>query len=300
MKGKFVKGKLLLFMLITGLSLQAQDFMVDYVDGIVDLRDGTSWLEVFAGDTLTGNSTLRLSEGSIVELSTPQRTVTLSKGGTYNLGNLRSDPVTSVGLGSMITGRLRDMVTSDRKTQSAVMGVRASEAVQKEELSWMSSESEEFIQSGKEKLKSLDLPAALEDFEIAYDFAVDYDEEREANAAAFYLAFVYNMLDQNGQSLSYLQQVEAEPEADFYEEFIILKGSLLVESLNYDSALSLFASYQAEYSSVQTRQTVKILEAMALLGRDERSKAKTSFQEAYQIDPNSETGVLARKQFEEL
>ena len=277
-------------------ALFGQEFIVDYIDGIVDVLDGNSWLEVLPGDTLTAEDTVRLEAGAILELSGSRSRFTLSEEGRYNLKDLGKNSVNTSGLGSMISYKLKTMVNSEQRGQSAVMGVRAAEAEADEPLTWMSSESDEFIKSGKAELEKANYPEALGDFKTALEFALENEEETEADTARFYVGYVYTLMDSAGPALKYLNDVYPDSSQEYYSELIILKGNLLLSSFAYQTALDWFGKFEENAASAETKQTVKLLKGLAYLGNGDAKKAKTEFKAAKDLDPASDIGKYASEQ----
>ena len=288
-----MKNIFTIILLLSAAALFCQEYIVDYVDGIVDIQNGRSWSEVFSGDSIARGATIRLENGAIIELSSGPTKLVLSQAGTYELSNFKPLPSGRNSVGSMVSHKLKSMVISNRTNKSAVMGVRASDAADEISLEWMSSESTELLQSGKEKLDNADIPGALDDFEMALDFAREYSEERETEAARFYIGYTNTLLGKNGPALKALSEVAPDVEQDFYNELIILKGNLLLQSFAYENAISWLEDFNPAKASLETRQTVSLLMGFAYEGRGDEAKALSLFKEVQKMDPKSETGILA-------
>lgn len=282
-------------MFFCAVTLFSQDYTVDYIDGIVDIQKDRSWLEVFTGDIIDSGATLKLGNDSIIELSKGPTRLVLSQAGIYSLKNLEFPSARNNEVGSMITHKLKVMVGNTRTGKSAVMGVRASDAAEEPNLEWMTSESAEFIQSGKMKLEQADIPGAEEDFRQALSYAQDFSEEQELETARFYLGYTNTLLEKSGPALKILSQIRPDTAQDFYNELYILRGNLLIESLAFDNAIQWLETFKPDKASVEIQQTIALLTGIAYQGQGNSQKARSMFLLANELEPGSETGVIAKK-----
>ncbi len=86
----FIRTNLLVIFLVSAtlLPLYAEDLMVEYLEGILEVGQGSNWIEVDIGDTIPQNSYLRLSDNGLAELSAGAITITLNQDGTFSIKNL--------------------------------------------------------------------------------------------------------------------------------------------------------------------------------------------------------------------
>lgn len=82
---------LLAVLMLAGPVLSAEEIVVGFVDGAVELKETDSWVEIDIGDELPAESVLRLERGALVEFSTDRGTITISAPGTYVLADLLKD-----------------------------------------------------------------------------------------------------------------------------------------------------------------------------------------------------------------
>ena len=206
--------------------LVSEELTIEYLDGFLDIKDGEDWIELYIGDIVTDEDTVRLDVDSVAELVKGSEKLTLVREGIYLIADLlnRSGQQRSVGLASVIGKKISTIVSGEGgQTQSAVMGVRGAE--QKDEVQWMSSDTEELIESGKTHLEEGNLDDAIAAFEEAFDFA----DESEESEVLFYLGYAYANIGELPNAIDYLDFVEPDPETDFYPDLILLKGQLLTE-----------------------------------------------------------------------
>ena len=82
-----------------------QDFIVDYVDGYLDVDDGGSWYELYIGDPVAADDVVRLGADSYAELSNGVTTIKLTRPGTYDISQLASSArrTASSGVGGLVS-----------------------------------------------------------------------------------------------------------------------------------------------------------------------------------------------------
>ena len=144
--------------------------------------------------------------------------VTLREAGVYRLSDIvsKSKEVSSWGFGSLVKTRMSGILHGTQKTESAVMGVRASEAAgEKEEVSWLGS-SEELVKEGKQAIEDGNFDEALEIFGEAYEFC----EEEEEAGLLFYLGYTRLLMGQKGLALESFSEVEMDPELERMEKIL--------------------------------------------------------------------------------
>lgn len=278
----------------------AEDFFVAYAEGEVTVREGNSWREVHIGDTLTEEDTIRLGKASVAELSSSRDLITLTREGTYPLEKMvkEADQRKKVGFGALLTGKLETVLKGTKhKEQSVVGGVRGSEAVENEDMSWMTSDTTALIETGKEELAQGDVDAALSLFQEAYDYALD---DQEMGMAAFYLAGCYDIKGEKEKALSLLEDVPIQPEYELYTDFHVLKGKLLIETFAYAEAEKLLAGFQFSRADEESSQLLYLLLGLSCLGQEKNSPARNYFTKARNIDPGSDTGKTAAELMQSL
>ncbi|MCP4178788.1 MAG: hypothetical protein GY756_13570, partial [bacterium] len=127
----------------------AENIIIDYIEGYADIKNDGNWEEIFIGDELALSAIIKLDEDSLIEFQYNNSTYTLNRQGVYELQKLinNSAQMDDTGVTGILSGKIGKMIFNTGTTGDEVGGVRASEAVNEPAIDWMSSESEEYIQS---------------------------------------------------------------------------------------------------------------------------------------------------------
>jgi tetratricopeptide (TPR) repeat protein len=291
---KYLAGILAMVALSTA-PLFAQAILVEYVEGVVEVRAGSDWVELFIGDTVSRDETVRIGGGGLIELRDADRTVLLSRPGTYELSTVVAAGARTAtaqsGLGSLVTGRIRSLVSEDEPRDAVVAGVRASEAVDRSEVTWAGGESVyELIEEG---LAALD-EGAFEDAYYAFYDAWEFAGSEDVGIVQFYLGYSAYLTGSPGEALSYLRDPAPDPTTEYYGDHALALAQIYVESLDYEAALELLDRYVSQGNPEDTDlQAALVLQGLALSGSGDTGLARERLQQARRLDPDSETGTLA-------
>ena len=288
---------ILLFMAIVFVSpVFSTDVTIEYLDGYLDIKDGGEWFELYIGETITDADTIRLDEDSVAELSVSGNKLTLTKPGIYVVGDLlkASGESRALGIASVIGNKIRTIVQEPKQAQTAVMGVRGAKA--DDELEWMSGDTAELLDTGKDYLAEGEYAEAVEVFEEAYDFA-DPSEETEV---LFYLGFTNALMGQLRLAVEALEFVEPDPTAEFFVDLILLKGQLLAETFAYDEAITWLETYSPEIEDMAASQMSYLLVGVSQKGLGNNVEAKEALNEAVDIDSESDAGLAAQSLLSDL
>jgi tetratricopeptide (TPR) repeat protein len=272
------------------------DISVDYLDGYLDVKEDGEWYELYIGDILTDADTIRLDEDSVAELSLPGTKLTLTRPGIYVIADLieASGEQRSVGIASVIGKKLRTIVQEPKQEQTAVMGVRGSKT--DDELEWMSGDTAELLEAGKDYLAEGEYADAVEVFEEAYDFA-DPSEETEV---LFYLGFTNALMGQLRVAVEALEFVEPDPSAEFFVDLVLLKGQLLTETFAFEEAIEWLEAHTPEIEDSVATQMSLLLTGVSYKGLGNSGLAKKSLERAVAIDAMSDAGQAAQSLLGEL
>ena len=302
MSGKFSRfGRYVAFFLIAlvAMPLVGIELTVEYVDGYLDLRDGDEWIELYVGESITEEDTIRLVEDSIAEIYGPGVKLTLTKPGIYDVGTLlnASGEQRSVGLASVVGGKVASLFTERKNdSQAAVMGVRGAKS--ESNVQWMTGDTAELVKTGREHLEASELEDALALFEEAYDFA-EIDEETEV---LFYLGYTNYVLGNVRVASDFLGEIyEVDTEAEFFPNLLLLNGQILAETFAFEDAvewLSQFRDVETIDSSV--RQTALLLEGVSHKALEAFEPARAAFAASVEIDAESDVGQAATQLLESL
>ncbi|MDC7225636.1 MAG: hypothetical protein PQJ61_02600 [Spirochaetales bacterium] len=290
--------KLAFLLILTVLAAGAvfsMDFSADYVDGYLDVKEDGSWYEVYIGDMLPPDAVVKLDNDSYAELSYGSEIIKLSRPGVYELGKLVNSKreVASSGSTSLFSGKFRTLLKEDStKTQSTVGGVRAAEA-ETVTIDWMSSETADLIADGRAALDAGELDDAYDLFMEAYDFSADEYEESEA---LYFLGLSSAVQGDYSDALMNLDMVEIDEDSEFYTDFYLLKGQLLVESYAYAEAQGFLEGYDTAAGRLMPAklQEVYFLMAIAANNNGDTAAARTALSKCVSLDANSETGKAAK------
>jgi len=285
-----------LIIMIAATACFAEDFLVNYIDGILEVNEDGDWYELYIGDELPENAVVRLDDNSYAELNRRNDKIKLSRSGVYELGVLlgaRSE-VRSSGMGTLISGKFRTLMQEDTsKTQSAVGGVRAAEA-ETVSIDWMSSETAELIADGRTALGDGDIEEALTYFTDAYDFAADSYEEAEA---LYFMGLAHAIDGDYSSALENLDEAYMESDSEYYTDYYLLKAQLLVESFAYDETYEFLSDYDASAGSKfpVKLQEIYFLQAVASNNSGRRGEAESIIRKLIAVEPNSETAKAAKQ-----
>jgi tetratricopeptide (TPR) repeat protein len=283
---------IILLILISVIPLVAEDLLVEYVEGTLEVKEGSDWYQLYIGDMLSENSVIRLSDNGFVELSTGNVTVTLSDDGTYNTQSLLSSgqKVASWGIGNVVNSKLSKLLGPAEQGETAVMGVRGAAADQGE-LTWVE-EGEEFMEKGRKLLVEGLFDEAIVAFKEGADWALTEDERSEH---LFYTAYAHSLKGDNALALIMLEDMALASNSDIFTDYMLLKGKLLIENLAFADALDLFSEYLKHPDMGETTQVVYFLSAVCHQGLDDNSQAERFLQDAIKINASSEYGRAAQR-----
>lgn len=273
----------------------AEDFIVSYIDGILEISEDGEWYEVYIGDELPEDAVVRLDTDSYAEIKRRNDKLKLSRPGTYELTSLlgaRSE-VRSSGMGTLISGKFRTLIQEDdTKTQSAVGGVRAAEA-ETVSIDWMSSETAELISDGRDALTDGNIEEALTYFTDAYDFAADSYEEAEA---LYFMGLSYAIDGDYGSALENLDEAYMESDSQYYTDYYLLKAQLLVESFAFDETYEFLSEYDTALgrNAPAKLQEIYFLHAVASNNTGHRGEAESIIKKLIAVEPYSETAKAAK------
>ena len=285
-----MKKNIILVFLIFSIVLwsSAEDLLLVYSEGDIFESENGSWYEVYIGDMLSDTSTLKIGPDSMVEIDANGNTLLLNKPGTYKLGELISQSTKVSAWGNNPV--FKKFLSGDNArsgVQTAVMGVRGS-ATETDDIEWLSEDSM-IIDEAIAMISDGDFNDAIDFLSEEMDFAFDED----LSGYNYYIGYSYYMLGASGRALSYLSKVESNYDTEYYPDFVVLKGSLLLESFAYNDALNLFNEFLTNDDFSGTAQAVNYLSASALKGLGKDKDAAKKLEITVKMNPSSEIGRSA-------
>ena len=283
----------LLSIALVAASAGAQTLDIVYVDGRLEISESAAWRELVIGDRVPAAATLRLGKGSYAELSGGGRTVTLHKEGQYRLSELvqAGDKVATWSVASVIGSKLSALGGQDRsvEAQAAQMGVRGA-AQGQDQMTWMEDEASEILKEAIRLLAEGGYAGARALLQEAIDVSLD---DAEAAEYLFYAAYADEMMGNRRGAIRLLQQSRPEPQADYYGDYALLKGRILVETLAFDDGLRVLEDYLKHYPEGTTAQAALILAALAQHGKGNRDAASVQLRRARDMNPDTPAGRRA-------
>jgi tetratricopeptide (TPR) repeat protein len=295
MKGKLkIMGIMLGLLVVFNFPLLAEDFLIDYLEGELEKKEGSKWVELFEADTVESNAIIRLKDDSMVELSGDDLNITLIRPGTYNLEQITKDSrkSDSYGLDDIVSSKFAALSKDlkDEKTEGGVMGVRAAKI--EDEVDFIGDEIIEnlFIIS-KQKMSDGDYEGAISLLNDALDWGTDENE----SILLYYIGFCYSNLGFEALAISYLMDVDIDSDMPFYADYVFLFGSLLMKSYAHEDALALFLDYLDKSTKDDSfeYQTIHYLTALCYIQLDNSKEAEKFLKMTKQINQNTDTGKKA-------
>lgn len=265
----------------------AQSLVVEYLEGLVEVGDAGGWREIGFGEEVAPRSSIRVAEDSYVQLQTASRTVvTISAAGVTQLEALlpQVGRVSSWNLSTVVGTKFRGLPTAAADRRAAVMGVRGSLATEDGTM-WMQ-----------------DRPAVIDDVVALIDeerfgeaielgqAELDYLLEDEQTELIYHLGYATALLGNRAGALALVASLLPASDADY----VLLAGTLFVESLRFKDALGVLQPYLDAFPFEDASQTVHILAGVSQRGIGDEAAASSSFQTAIDFAPGSDGAKLAQ------
>jgi tetratricopeptide (TPR) repeat protein len=227
-------GILLFAFVVSGAG--AQDLSVSYLEGEAQVRSGSQWTALSIGDHLSSQATLQLSVGAYVELQGPDSKVVLSQKGTYKLPDIvvASRALSSAGVGKVLTAMLSSLLSGQAKNPSSTLGARGANESEAQDSEWVTSDSQVFLDTGTQYIKSGKYESGIQQFLQALDAATD----KEAPMVRYRLASAYDLSGNTREALRYAAELQPGSSDAWAPDFIILKGKLLVDTNAFAQAIA--------------------------------------------------------------
>ena len=291
----FKKVIIAMLMLFLGLTFSsAQNLYIDYLDGDMDVKRGNSWDPLYIADEISEGDTIKLYDSSYVELTQNEIKLTLEKEGVYEVAALLDQVVKADrwGIkGASVVKLFRD--DEVEKRQSSVMGVRV-DPQDEEEITWVDDDVE-FLQEGKSLYREGrfdDAIAVLQ--EGAEWYGSNYDE------ILFYKALTEYKMGHSKKMRESVFEMDPSADVEYFGDYVLLKGNLLIESQNYKEAEELFDRYISDAEKREAEQNVYLLWAFCSLESDDKISARDKLQKAVQINSRNEIGRKATEILSDL
>ncbi|MFO7838623.1 MAG: hypothetical protein R6X08_03870 [Desulfosalsimonadaceae bacterium] len=277
---------------LAGQTLSAEDFQLIYSNGEVSVKTQSGWSEVMNGDSLAADSTVRLGPGAVAEFSSPGTTLLFSKPGSYRIQAAASQkPQDESRVISSVFGRIARMGSAAQPAQSQAMGVRGDIADSDPSITWVEEDSISFDEA-RTAYDNGKFTLAIDILENEVDPIVLSDESEYW----YYLSASYLGNGQKGPALQIAQQHSANQFSTVYPDFLLLKGRLQLESMDYPAASENLKNYIYCVNDDNRKQVGYYLYALALKQQGQEDNARRALQMVLQLDADSELTQLARQQ----
>ncbi len=229
----------------------AQESMVAFVDGSVQVKSGSAWKEVNIGQKLEANATVRLGSGALLELTADGgRSLMLSKAGTYELAPLWKTAPAAKGTAAKLLGVVERIAAgTPAAAPTTVAGVRGASS-DTDGILWLedAEDPETLYESGrKAEAEGRYAEAAVfyaEALRIVNERAV-VDKER-ACVSAYAAARAHVAAGQLGRALAALKSADPAAAGALRPAYALLMASLLAEFGDAESARILISKGKAE------------------------------------------------------
>lgn len=286
----------IIFLLLCSL-LYSEDYMLEFLDGTIEYNAGDGWEELFIGEFIPENTEIKIYNDTYAEITLGTVKVTLSAEGVYNLNELftSSQSVSSWNFSSLISDKVAKLSgLSEDELGTAQMGVRGN-LLYVAEVEWMDDE-EQALNDAKNLITDNEYRTALD---ILLDSA-PYSVGNVLNETNFFIGFLYNELNNHPLALKYLELVPNSKYALYFPELVLLKSSLLIESLNFDEALKLLNYYKESYPKGSKIQSIYFMTAICMSEQGKTNLCMENLELAIAEDPYTDIARLAAERLKEL
>jgi len=285
-------GFALIFALMLAVSAFAQSYSVTYADGNVELLTAKGWSSLSIGDSVPATASVRVSGSGSLELTRGKSRITILKDGTYDVSSLAraSEKTGSGSVGANIAQKIQSL-TSDKSKTSAVGGVRAAEQGQ-QSVTW-AEESDEVRSEVAAMFAEKKYDDALKTLNNALK---DTSSQADVEEFTYLTGVAYYGAGQPARAYKVLSKVEANPSAQWYANYVLLKAQLLVDSADFSGALSILRPFITSNPSGESAQVAYLLTYYCQKGLGNAADAKAALEAGYQIDPTTDTAKLIDQQ----
>ena len=285
----------LLFLI--GARAEAQDLRVVYLDGTLQIRQGSGWRALRIGEPVPADVSLQLAKGSVAELAGrvaggEELRVTLTQPGSYSVAALfkASREAASWGFGRLLAAKLRAFFAAPGARSPTAMGARAGEAESEIGMEW-ADEEQDAARKGRQLLEQGRFEEAVDSFQEALAVA-------DAQMRPYYLFLIgtaWSLAGRNAQALQALEQAQPPQTAPYFADYALLKGRVLLEAQSYAQALALFDALLASPAPLDrdAAQPAWFLSAFCSLQLGDASQARERLLKARSLGSDTDFGRQA-------
>jgi tetratricopeptide (TPR) repeat protein len=266
---------------------------------LLEVQTSSGWNELGIGDKIDVGSKVKISEEGTAEFLIGTTTITISEDGTYSLSELvgKSRQVASWNLGSLVSDKLKKGLSGSQGKDAAAMGVRATGVEREADIEWLGEEgNEDILLEGIEYLEAERYEDALEAFRDG--LALSFEDERQR--FLYYIGYTQALQGNAAEALTTFTEVDLDPQSEYYAEYLLLKGRLMIESFAFNRALSMFHYHLNLFPEGALSQAVMVLASYCHIGQGEPDKAEEILSKAVDLDPDSDIGLEAERLLQNL
>lgn len=273
--------------------LYTENFEIIYSEGMVSYKVKERWIEIEEGDVIHDTAIIRLDEGSFAEfegtINNKSISFSLIQAGIYNVADfttLRSE-TGNTGLMALIGNKVDFLLNTPPSDKIASMGARATERDEQDEITWDSAE--DYLIDGIFELEKNNLDVALTYLEQALLIAIPVEEPE----IYYFISLAYYRTGLKTKALKILATHPPEPDEYFYNDYLLLCGSLYAYTKNHQAAIDVLASIQKKKLEKQDKQSLYLIRGTSFFCIEKKQKAEENLRKAIDIDPNSLAGKNA-------
>lgn len=276
--------------------VSAQEFFVAYLEGEVEYRDGSRWVECRIGDSLAAGTEVRLSDDGFLEVVRGNRTFRYAAAGTYRLaGDAAGAP--SAGDTTDLGGLIRATVSrftrsvSPPSERAISAGVRASEAAQEPSIDWVGDDSpEELIEEGVGALTD----GAVEDASFLFEDAFSFAEGATRERAGFFFVYTLYLLAEYDLAFETLAEFSPDTGATYFPDFALVAAEVYHAVGELERAVDLLDTALRSHPAIDETQPLTAQAIYFLLGESvagsDPDRAGRSYARAAEIAPTTTLG----------
>lgn len=270
----------------------AQSYSVTYSDGTAEVKTPKGWTALSIGDPVPADASLRVSQSGSLELTQGATRITILKDGTYDVASLvrASQKSGASGIGADISHKLQSL-TSDKRRSTTAGGVRAEEQGQ-QSVTW-AEEGDEVKADVQALLAQKKYSEAIRTLDSAIR---DASTPADQAALTCLQGIAYYGAGQPAKAYRTLARVAADPNAQWYPSYSILKAQLLLDSADFSGALDVLQAFISAHPSGEPTQIAYLLSSYCEKGLGNMADARAALDAGYQIDPASDTAKLIEQE----
>lgn len=292
----------LVFLCISFIAV-ADELELIYCEGTVQQKQGNSWVTLISGDTVDKNAVIRVEQDSLAEFegTIDNHIINFSiiDEGTYNISNLvaSSGGMDDSGFLALLGSKVDYLLSTSNATRESHLGVRGDvigEGDTVDEIQWESTE--KYLIDGILELEKGEIDTALDYFEKSLNNAV----QKEKPEIYYYMGLSYYRIGLKTKALKILRDSPPQDTEYFYNDYVMLCGSLYIYSANYNEAIRILSTVKENDLKDSDKQILYYIRGISFLKITKHAEAIENFKKAVDIDPESTTGKNAKDYLDKL